>query len=168
MREISKSFIRIHKNNTTRLLIEYKDDLWQYKELVWFLYNQGKENLNFNDYKLLRNGEEKFPEVLDKIEKARLFIHIEYYAWENDVRGNQIKNILIKKAKEGVTVRVIYDAYASKGIIKNVVSELKEGGVDVYPIIKIKFKRLASRINHRDHRKIIIIDGIVGFLGVLK
>jgi cardiolipin synthase len=165
MREISKPFIRIHKNNTPKLLNEYRDDLKQYKKLVKFLYNQGKENLNFNDYKLLRNGEEKFPDVLKELKKARSFIHIEYYAWENDVRGNQIKDILIKKAKEGIVVRVIYDAYASKGIIKNVVKELKNGSVEVYPIIKIKFKRLASRINHRDHRKIIIIDGIVGYVG---
>lgn len=165
MREISKSFIRIHKNNTPKLIKEYGDDLKQYKKLVKFLYNQGKENLNYNDYKLLRNGEEKFPDVLNELHKAKSFIHIEYYAWENDVRGNQIKDILIKKAKEGVTVRAIYDAYASKGIIKNVINELKEGGVMVYPIIKIKFKNFASRINHRDHRKIIIIDGKVGFIG---
>lgn len=165
MRKISQPFIRIHKNNTPKLLKEYSNDLKQYKELVNFLHNQGKENLNCNDYQLLRNGEEKFPDVLYELNKAKSFIHMEYYAWENDVRGNQIKDALIKKAKEGVTVRVIYDDYGSNGIIKNIVKELKKGNVDVYPIIEIKFKGLASRINHRDHRKIIIIDGIVGYVG---
>ncbi|MFD1314048.1 cardiolipin synthase [Namhaeicola litoreus] len=162
---LTRAFNKENKDNTSALLKEYENDLMQYKDLVKFIYKHSHENLNFNDYHLLENGENKFPEVLKELEKAKSFIHIEYYAWENDVRGNQIKEVLLKKAKEGVKVRVLVDAFASRGIEKNIVKELNEGGAEVHPFIKIIFTRLASRTNHRDHRKIIIIDGVVGFVG---
>ncbi len=90
---------------------------------------------------------------------------MEYYAWENDIRGNQIKDVLLRKVKEGVTVRVLYDDYASRKIKRNIVRELKAGGVAVYPRIKVRFVMLANRVNHRDHRKVIIVDGVTGFVG---
>ena len=90
---------------------------------------------------------------------------MEYYDWENDVRGNQIKEILLKKASEGVVVRVLYDDYASRKIKNNIVKELKAGGVAVFPKIKVRLNHLANRMNHRDHRKVIIVDGLKGFLG---
>jgi cardiolipin synthase len=152
-------------DNTPDLLKAYSEDLKQYSKLVQFIDNHSHENLNYNDYCLLQNGEEKFPDVLKELDKAKKYIHMEYYAWENDIRGNQIKDILLKKAREGVTIRVIYDAYASKGIKKNIAKELKEGGVMIYPILKVIFRKFATLANHRDHRKIVIIDGLVGYVG---
>ncbi len=90
---------------------------------------------------------------------------MEYYAWENDIRGNQIKEILLEKAKQGVKVRIMYDAYASRKIKHTIVKELRNGGVEIHPVIKVKLAQMANRINHRDHRKIIIVDGIIGFVG---
>jgi cardiolipin synthase len=90
---------------------------------------------------------------------------MEYYAWENDIRGNEIKDVLLRKAKEGVTIRVLYDDYASRKIKPNIVKELKAGGVSVEPKIKVRLALLANRMNHRDHRKIIIVDGVTGFVG---
>jgi cardiolipin synthase len=123
------------------------------------------EILSENSFQLLINGENKFPEVLKTLEIAKHYIHMEYYEWANDTRGNQIKDVLIKKAKEGVKVRALYDDYASKGIKGNIVKELKAGGVDIYPKIKVKIRQLAHRLNHRDHRKLIIVDGHIGFVG---
>ncbi len=111
------------------------------------------------------NGEEKFPEVLKTLEAARHFIHMEYYDWENDTRGNQIKDILLRKVKEGLQVRVLYDDYASRKIRHNIVSELKNGGVKIYPKIKVGFVFIANKVNHRDHRKVIIVDGLIAFVG---
>ena len=164
-RALTKAINLKNEDNTPKLLIDYAHKLKQYKELVKFVSNHSHENLNYNDFFLLNNGEEKFPDVLQELEKAQSYIHMEYYAWENDIRGNQIKDILLQKAKQGVKIRVLYDAYASRGIKKNIVKELKEGGIEVHPMIKIIFSKLASRSNHRDHRKIIIIDGIVGYVG---
>ncbi len=165
LKKVTNAFKKKHKDKTQSLLKDYSGDLKQYKELVEFVYNQGNENLNFNDYHLLKNGEKKFPDVLKELDKAKSFIHMEYYAWDNDIRGNQIKDVLLKKAKEGVKVKVLYDAYASRGIKNNIVKELQSGGIEIYPVIKIKIEWIASRFNHRDHRKVIIIDGITGYVG---
>jgi cardiolipin synthase len=164
-RTLTREIDRHNHNNTPELLKEYSEDLKQYARLVKFVDKHSHENLNHNEYCLLQNGEEKFPDVLQELSKAKKYIHMEYYAWENDIRGNQIKEVLLKKAKEGVTVRVIYDAYASKGIKKNIAQELREGGVLIYPILKIFLKKFTTLANHRDHRKIIIIDGLVGYVG---
>ncbi len=164
-RALTRAINLENEDNTPKLLRDYANELKQYKELVKFVSNQSHENLNYNDYFLLNNGESKFPDVLQELEKAQFYIHMEYYAWENDIRGNQIKDALLQKAKQGVKVRVLYDAYASRGIKQNIVKEFKEAGVEVHPMIRIIFSKLASRSNHRDHRKIIIIDGIVGYVG---
>ena len=152
-------------DNTSVLLNENEKFLGQYVSLVRFLKNLDSENLSYNYYSLLTNGEEKFPEVLKILSTATHHIHMEYYDWENDIRGNQIKNILLKKIKEGVKVRIMYDAYASRKIRHNIVKELKNGGAEIYPVIRVKLIGLANRINHRDHRKIIIVDGKTGFVG---
>ncbi len=71
----------------------------------------------------------------------------------------------MRKAKEGVAVRVLYDDFASRGIRNNIAKELAEAGAEVYPVIKIRIHKLANRLNHRDHRKVIIVDGCIGFIG---
>ncbi len=150
---------------TEALLRDEAEELGHYGELVRFLHNIGGEYLSRNEFTLLVNGEKKFPEVLKTLAAARHSIHMEYYAWENDVRGNQIKDVLLKKAAEGVKVRLLYDDYASRGIKRNIVRELQAGGVNIFPKIRIKVYQLANRINHRDHRKVIIVDGHTGFIG---
>lgn len=152
-------------DETNALVKAHKKALKKYVELVHFIYNLGGEKLSRNNYKLLINGEEKFPEVLASLKKATHFIHMEYYDWENDTRGNQIKDVLLDRRKQGVTVRIMFDDFASHGIKGNIVKELKKAGVEMYPVIKVKLVEFANRLNHRDHRKIIIIDGIVGFVG---
>ena len=155
-----------HVSDKTRELVNSNGKrLEKYTDLIHFIYQLGDEKLSVNQYKLLINGEEKFPEVLATLATAKHFIHMEYYAWENDIRGNQIKDLLLKKVKEGVKVRVLYDAYASRKIKNNIVKELSAGGAEICPVIKVKLTKLASHMNHRDHRKIIIVDGHTGFVG---
>ncbi len=118
-----------------------------------------------SELKLLINGETKFPEVLRTLENAQKHIHIEYYIFADDKIGNCIKDILIRKAREGVQVRFIYDDFASHALKRRMVKELREAGVEVYPFYKIRIFMLASRMNYRNHRKIIIVDGEYGFVG---
>jgi cardiolipin synthase len=164
-KKFTQSFKEHVSDNTKKLVKEYNKSLEKYTDLIHFIYQLGQEKLSINQYKLLINGEEKFPEVLKTLITAKYFIHMEYYAWENDTRGNQIKDVLIKKINEGVNVRILYDAYASRKIKNNIVKELKSAGAEIYPVIKVKLTRLANRMNHRDHRKIIIVDGHTGFVG---
>ncbi len=163
--EVDEIYQNMIPDETVRLLEFHKKEIGHFESLVHFIRGAGKEHLSQNKIKLLVNGEEKFPEVLKTLDTALHFIHMEYYDWENDIRGNQIKDILLKKAASGVKVRVLYDDYASKKIRHNIVKELKKGGVEIYPKIKVKFGRFANRVNHRDHRKIIIVDGSVGYVG---
>lgn len=164
-KEISTEYDSLVQDQTDKFLSDQRGMLGQYTSLVQFLKNLGNENLTSNRFKLLINGEEKFPEVIKSLHQAKHHIHMEYYAWENDIRGNQVKDILLQKASQGVKVRAIYDAYASRKIRHNIVKELRQGGVEVFPVIKVKLVRFANRINHRDHRKMIIIDGKIGFVG---
>ena len=164
-KELSKSFQKIIPDNTKELQLKYPDLLGKYKDLIEFIHALGGENLSVNEYKLLLNGEEKFPEVLKTLATAKHYIHMEYYDWENDNRGNQIKDVLIKKVGEGVKVRVMYDDYASMKMKGNIVKELEAVGAEIYPVIKVKLAAFANRMNHRDHRKVIIMDGHTGFVG---
>ncbi|MBC8047406.1 MAG: cardiolipin synthase [Fimbriimonadaceae bacterium] len=118
-----------------------------------------------NKVKLLLNGEEKFPELLKAIENAKHHIHIEYYIYECDDIGTAIIELLIRKAKEGVQVRFIYDDFGSPSIKRKIEKRMRDAGVEIYPFHKVYFYLLANRINYRNHRKIVVIDGYTGFVG---
>jgi len=133
--------------------------------MVNVLLNDALEPLSANKVTLLVNGEQKFPAVLQAIDEAKHFIHLEYYIYEDDEIGNAIKEALIKKAKQGCVVRFIYDDFGSRDISDQFFRDLKEGGVESYPFFKVHIPTIASRLNYRNHRKIIVIDGRIGFVG---
>lgn len=118
-----------------------------------------------NDVTLLINGKNKFPKVLEALQNAKDHIHMEYYIFEADVIGCKIIDLLIEKAQEGLIVRFIYDDFGSREIRKKQVPRLKAAGVLVFPFYKIKLIALANRLNYRNHRKIIVVDGVLGFVG---
>jgi cardiolipin synthase len=141
-------------------------EVQKHKKLARFLLNDSDSPLTANnDVKLLLNGEEKFPAVIEALKGARHHIHMEYYIFEDEVIGNQVAEILMQKAREGVQVRVIYDDFGSRSIRKKMVPALREAGVQAYPFFKVYFILLANRVNYRNHRKIIIVDGCIGFTG---
>ena len=146
------------------VLTRHKEKLGSFYPLVNLLGKKGIISDN-NEVQLLINGEGKFPEIIKSLKAAKHHIHIEYYIYENDVIGNEIAEILISKAQEGVEVRFIYDDFGSKGIRSNIVKQLRNAGVQAFPFYKINFIQLANRINYRNHRKIIVVDGTVGYIG---
>ncbi len=136
------------------------------RELAYLLLNDTLSPVTSgNEVTTLRNGEEKFPEVIAAMESAKHHIHLEYYIYENDRIGGEIERLLIKKAQEGVSVRMVYDDFGSRSIRGGLVNRLKKAGVQVFPFHKIRFVPFANRINYRNHRKIIVVDGRVGFVG---
>src|SRR5690554_705133 len=142
------------------------NEIGEGKALVNLLLNDSLSPLSSgNAIKILMNGEEKFPEVFDALKTAKHHIHLEYYIYENDHVGNLLKDVLVQKAKEGVEVRFIYDAFGSRSIRGKLVRELKEAGVEAYPFNRIRIPFLANRLNYRNHRKIIIVDGRCAFVG---
>ncbi|MDO9376049.1 MAG: cardiolipin synthase [Ferruginibacter sp.] len=118
-----------------------------------------------NEVRLLINGENKFPEMFAALETARHHIHLEYYIYEYDEIGRSLIELLIKKAKEGVEVKFIYDDFGSPGIKKKLEKEMVDAGIRISPFHKVHFYLLANRINYRNHRKIVVIDGCTGFVG---
>jgi len=138
----------------------------EYDKLIAYIRGAGSSPLTDNNsVKLLINGEQKFPELLKALEKATSHIHIEYYIFEDDRTGNSVADVLIKKAKEGVQVRFMYDDFGSHGLGKKFLKKLQDGGVQTAPFYKIIWYAFANRLNYRNHRKIIIIDGEIGFIG---
>ena len=145
-------------------LSENKDKIGHFYQLASFSRDKSFTSNN-NSTTILVNGEMKFPDVFESLRRAKHHIHIEYYIYENDAIGNELAQILIEKAQEGVEVRFIYDDFGSSGIRKNIAHQLREAGVEAYPFYKIKLIMLANRMNYRNHRKIIVVDGTIGYVG---
>ncbi|MCD7971423.1 MAG: cardiolipin synthase [Candidatus Azobacteroides sp.] len=111
------------------------------------------------------DGKEKFRQFFEDISRAKHHIHILYYKIIDDKLGQEFKDILIRKAKEGIEVRVIYDDVGSLRTKKHYFSELKKEGVEVEPYLQVRIPRIARRLNYRNHRKLAVIDGIIGYIG---
>lgn len=118
-----------------------------------------------NKVELLINGEEKFSNLLAAIQQAKDHIHLEYYIYEYDNVGSMIIDALIEKAKEGVAIKFIYDDFGSPGIKKKIEKKMQDAGIQIFPFHKVHFYLLANRINYRNHRKIVVIDGCTGYVG---
>ncbi len=118
-----------------------------------------------NQVTLLVNGEKKFPELMQAIRLAKHHIHLEYYIYEYDKIGTQLVELLIEKARQGVEVRFIYDDFGSPSIKRKTEERMQEAGIEVFPFHKVRFFLLANRINYRNHRKIVVIDGNTAFTG---
>ncbi len=158
---------RLTENNQ-KILTANRPSIKKNRKLIQLLSNQKIERsyvLPNSSVKLLNNGENFFPLLFDEIRKAKKHIHIEFYIYEDDSIGNQLKDLLIQKANEGVEVRFIYDDFGSKSIRKTIARELQQNGVQAFPFHKIRLIYLANRMNYRNHRKIVIIDGKTSFIG---
>ncbi|SHF78168.1 cardiolipin synthetase 2 [Mariniphaga anaerophila] len=121
-----------------------------------------------NELQILNNGEETFTAIFGAIKAARHHVHLEYYILDNDKIGNQLKDLLIEKRREGVEVRMIVDDVGSWGLGKKYMTELREKGVEIYSFMEVRFPRLTSQVNYRNHRKIVVVDGKIGFTGGLN
>lgn len=118
-----------------------------------------------NQVKIFNNGEEKFPVLTEQLKKAEDHIHIEYYIFEEGDTWDQIMDILCAKAGNGVEVRMIYDSIGSSNLKNSSLRRLQKAGVVTAAYNRVIFPRLTNRVNYRDHRKIVVIDGKVGFTG---
>ena len=111
------------------------------------------------------SGKEALTAMLDSARAAKSHIHLQSYIIEDDNIGRLWKEVLIAKAKEGLPVRIIYDDVGSWSLPKQYVQELRDGGVSVEPFAPVHYPWLTSKINYRNHRKILIVDGTSGYMG---
>ncbi|PUF88672.1 MULTISPECIES: cardiolipin synthase [unclassified Geobacillus] len=137
--------------------------------LLQLAHRIGKSPVSLaTETRVLTNGEETFSTIFEELEKATHHIHLEYYIVRHDEVGQKLKTILIEKAKKGVHVRFLYDAVGSWKLSKTYIQELRDAGVEMIPFSPVRLPFLSNTINFRNHRKIIVIDGTIGFVGGLN
>lgn len=118
-----------------------------------------------NTAEVYDTGRDKFRAFLADIATARQYVNLEYYIVSDDSTGRAVADALIDRARAGVRVRLVYDHVGSFKTPARFFRRLKEAGVEVHPFFRVIFPFLGTRVNWRNHRKICIIDGRVGYIG---
>lgn len=118
-----------------------------------------------NDFTVLTNGHNMFSALLIALEQASSYIYMEYYIFRDDQIGGEVLAVLKRKAKSGVCVRMIFDGIGAHSLTKSFFQSLKREGIEVGHFSRLMFPFVTRRLNFRNHRKIVVIDGTIGFLG---
>lgn len=138
------------------------------KEVLDFLSEINIPVTTNNKLKLLKNGKEKFDDLFESIKQAKHHIHLEYFNFRNDSIAGLLFDLLAVKAKQGVKVRALFDAFGNwsnnKPLKKKHLEQIKNNGIEIVKFDPIRFPYL-NHIFHRDHRKIVVIDGKIGYTG---
>ena len=156
---------------TKRSMIEFAEQKQlelpeEHKELIQLFVNQNFA-LPFknNETDVYVSGYEFFPALLAEISKATHHIHIVSYIIDDDPLGRLLRDALIDKARKGVEVRLLFDDVGSWKTPNRFFEQMREEGIEVHPFMPVRFPAFTGKVNYRNHRKIIVIDGKVGFIG---
>lgn len=174
-----KIFTRIDKNQQQKLKEQWHNissenqtkikgthhKIGHFSKIYQYLETSQSSPVYLNDeIKVLKNGEEKFPIFLEAIRQAKHHIHLEYYIFELDTIGQEVIDLLIEKAKQGVEVRVMIDDFGSSDFGKKGYKIFKNTSVKFQVFLPVRFSSLANS-NYRNHRKILIVDAQIAFVG---
>lgn len=160
LRNVQKSITKAPKK------ISASDTSNKAKMVVHFFDRNSESPLSKNNHvKLYTDGEQMFHDMISDIENAQQTINVEFYTFYNDEIGNKMINLLIKKAKEGVKVKLLYDAWGSLGATKAWFDQLNKAGGEVLPFVTSRNMITRYRINYHLHRKIVIVDGKTSWTG---
>ena len=156
---------------TKRSMIEFAEQKQlelpeEHKELIQLFVNQNFA-LPFknNETDVYVSGYEFFPALLAEISKATHHIHIVSYIIDDDPLGRLLRDALIDKARKGIEVRLLCDDVGSWKTPNRFFEQMREEGIEVHPFMPVRFPAFTGKVNYRNHRKIIVIDGKVGFIG---
>lgn len=164
--ELSSTIRNQEENITSRRFRKLPAGYEKYTDLVLYnLESSGSVFTDDNKVAIYTDGVEKFAALVKEIEKAKEFIHLQYYIIKPDEVFEKIEEALLKKVREGVEVRILYDSMGCRNMRKRDWKRLHQGGICTAEFFPAKLKKLHLRINYRNHRKIVIIDGKVGFVG---
>lgn len=143
-----------------------KNELGDKKKLIKLINKTANAPFTVNNkIKVFSDGEQAFMDILTSLKEAKKHIHLEFYIFRNDQIGTTIKDILINKVQQGVEVRVIYDGIGSKTLKKSFIQEMKVSGIHVACFAPFNFPWITNSLNYRNHRKIIVVDGQLGYVG---
>ena len=132
------------------------------------MYNLAAENSVYTDdieVEVYTDGKDYFAHLYEAIAKAKQFVHIQSYIIKDDELWQAIEELLAKKVKEGVEVRVLYDSMGCRKMTRKDWERIRGKGIEVGEFFPAFFKRLHLRINYRNHRKIVVIDGKAAYVG---
>ncbi|MCU6797390.1 cardiolipin synthase [Paenibacillus sp. WQ 127069] len=149
---------------------ESKQDVLSTKNRLDELLDQisdGPRSTN-NEIKVLTDADEAYPAMLEAMEGAKRHIHFEIYTFRGDAIGLTFLELLIRKAKQGVQVRCIFDGVGSYQLEQRFLDQLRHGGVEVYLFLRPLIAFFDKRMNYRNHRRILVIDGYKGYVGGLN
>lgn len=129
------------------------------------LYNNAAFYTNHNEIELLTDGHQKFDRLKEDIRQAQKYIHIQYYIFRNDMLGGEILSLLEQKLDEGLEVKMLYDDMGSRTLKLRDFKVFREKGGQVEAFFPSKLPLINLRMNNRNHRKIVVIDGKIGYVG---
>lgn len=136
------------------------------RSLITLMLNNSRAPLtSHNRVEILNNGEECFPRMFEDMARAKQFLHIEFFGIESGKLFEQMFAILAERVASGVEVRVIYDSVGGRALRNADIQRMKSAGIDVRSFMPVFFTRFSSLANYRNHRKIVVIDGEVGYTG---
>ncbi len=118
---------------------------------------------NYNE--VYTDGYAWLQSLIREMNQAKHHIHLQSYIFENDAIGRMVRDVLMDKARQGVEVRVLYDDVGCWHVPNSFFDRMREAGVDVRGFLKVRFPLFTSKVNYRNHRKVAVIDGNVGFIG---
>lgn len=163
----TKSYNRLMKRPMAEFLAQesFKFPGNQYQLMELFKNTNQALPFEGNKIETYTTGYPKLQALIKELYKAKHHIHLEYYIFEDDPVGNLICDILIEKSREGIEVRLIYDDVGCWHVPHCFYEKMKEEGIEVRSFLKVRFPVFTSKVNYRNHRKIVVIDGKVGFIG---
>ncbi len=142
------------------------EDISDYTDLIMYnLETSGAVLSDDNDITVYTDGNEKFDALIEDLKNAEHFIHMQYYIIRNDVLFQRIREVLEEKAAQGVEVRLLFDAMGCRSVNHRFWKKLNAQGIQTAEFFPAWLRRLQLRINYRNHRKIVVIDNKVAYVG---
>lgn len=169
LKEIQE-LVELEQSSIKRKILEDEDEEEEYakKRVISLLLNTGMFPFTSNNkIDVYVDGNEKFDNLLRDIKEAKNHIHLEYFIIKDSEIGRKIKNLLIEKVKEGVKVRILYDDVGCWRFWfhRKFFNEMKKSGIEIMPFLPAKLPFIGGKLNYRNHRKIVVIDGNIGYTG---
>lgn len=118
-----------------------------------------------NEVQAFTTGHAFLQALLTELQRATRHIHLQFYIFEDDAVGRLVRDVLMQKARQGVEVRVLYDDVGCWHVPHSFFDQMREAGIEVHSFLKVRFPVFTSKVNYRNHRKVVVIDGSVGFVG---
>ena len=150
----------------SRILERKNPELSGFSDLVYFNLESGGAVLTGdNEVKIFTDGNDKFDALIEDIRNAKHYVFLQYYIIKDDVLFRRIREVLLEKAAQGVEIKILYDAMGCRSVHKKMWKELERSGIDTAVFFPALLGPLHLRVNYRNHRKIAIIDGTIGYVG---